>query len=1086
MSIERILITPNITFTETDLTTNNVPNIGRTSLGIVGEFQKGRAFDPINVNNYQTFRTLFGGLNPCKFEGTQQPKYESAYIAKSFLNESNDLYAVRVLGLSGYDAGDSWHLTLGAGLDEESIEEVGASGYTMEVQYINGQLNSVAFSDPVMQSFYNEGLIDNRSWGTLPFATGDTFETTDVFRTNCETFEGLRFSGVVTQVDEPFICITGDTITGQTQQQAQIVQNCQVLFDENTVTTNSTLFVEIVNSIVIINDLTNELTVLTSGVVTFIGGTITHTSSTDLRITNGTIILPNGNTLVGGTYSVCDIAGNNANYDCDTVNGSGFTIVTGQTTITVPVTTTGTTTVTTQIPSGIVNIQASGEVVFSSGTPIESLDNTVFLTLRSNAKYDGSENLDFLVAGDLLYIEPLNGIGSTIRPYDDFVLGGTMQNGQTFEYIVSMDRRKPNYIAKVLGNFQLCCKNNNPIFIEESYQTMYDNMVADGRISCIKPTVCFNNNLNNFKTEYKNAHTPWIVSELRGNSIKRLFRLHTLSDGNVANKEVKVSIENIRPDARTFDISVRAFDDTDRRQTVLERFSRLSLNPDSVNYIGRRIGTVDGEYATVSKYILAEIGIECDAVAFPAGFEGYPVRDYDCGKAPMCQFRLTHNDDERLRYSYLGFSTDFGYDNSFFDFKGFTNTVPFQDWTGRTTGFHMDVDASSAILETETGNSRILEFEVGGASFKGEADTIDGVYEQLSARKFTVMFYGGFDGWDIYRTNRTNTDAYRVNGASGQLGFQSGNFDAYADKNIRTGLTSDYYAYLKGINQLRNRKKMPVDLVATPAINSSDHTNLIESTIEIIEDNRCDTFYVFTTLDTDDSGRTLLPIDVTSLLDNQFDTTYAATYFPWCQYNDDENNQFVYIPPTAEVMRAFAVTDKVAQPWFATSGLNRGRTNFIKPRVILDEEDTDELYDNRVNPLVIQRTQAGLTNRPFIWGQKTMQINGGLETALSRINVRRLMIFLLKELERAALPIIFEPNDSEVRRQFENAANTVMENARRERGIADYRVLVSDDVEDLNSNSMRVKIALQPIRTLEYIYVNFILTNQGVAFEDVL
>jgi len=132
---------------------------------------------------------------------------------------------------------------------------------------------------------------------------------------------------------------------------------------------------------------------------------------------------------------------------------------------------------------------------------------------------------------------------------------------------------------------------------------------------------------DDYLQEYKPAVTPYVVSELRGTNLLRLFRMWTISDGNSANEEIKLSITNIKPDEREFDIEVRAFYDTDANKVVLEKFSRLTMNPQSNNYIAKRIGTLDGEYASKSSYILIELDDTNDtSEAFPAWIRWIPSK----------------------------------------------------------------------------------------------------------------------------------------------------------------------------------------------------------------------------------------------------------------------------------------------------------------------------------------------------------------------------------------------------------------------------------------------------------------------------
>ena len=105
-----IHVSPGIYSKETELT-YAVKSLGITTLGLVGETLRGPAFQPMSIENWREFQSTFGGTNPEKFLGSQYPKYELPYIAKSYLTQSNQLQVCRVLGLSGYNAGPAWAIT---------------------------------------------------------------------------------------------------------------------------------------------------------------------------------------------------------------------------------------------------------------------------------------------------------------------------------------------------------------------------------------------------------------------------------------------------------------------------------------------------------------------------------------------------------------------------------------------------------------------------------------------------------------------------------------------------------------------------------------------------------------------------------------------------------------------------------------------------------------------------------------------------------------------------------------------------------------------------------------------------------------
>ena len=1077
MANNRVNVSPSINFSEQDLSFA-VRNFGITQLGIAGETLKGPAFEPIEINDYQTFKACFGGLNPCKFVGTQQPQYEAAYIAKTFLQESDQLQMTRVLGLSGYDAGDAWGITFGAAVDPTTIEDLTTDTFSLSILYINGGVNTVVFSNSELQDLYDAGKISNSIFGGSALVTGESITLTNTLLGDCDgNFSGARFTATLTGSNEDFICLTGTTITGSNVATSGVTQTCTVVYSAGTVTNNSTLVITVINPITIINQSTNEVTIVSNGNLQLDGGSIEHFADGSLIITSGTITFPNGDIITGGEYKICDLEGNSAVYDCNTVQGTGYSITTGETTTTLNVYTTGSTIVETQIPSGIITHTFSGTVVELSGSAYTDVDNTLVTLFRSKASYDGNETLNFQVEGDVLTITPIS--GTRIDPFDDFILSGTKANGQTFSYTVSLDPSKKNYIGKVFNSFQKCCEVDAPLFIEENYITNLQNLIEQGKVDCIKSDVCFISNINDYKTEYRGAETPWLVSELRGDRVFKLFKVHTFSDGNAANKDIKISIQNIRPDKQQFDLVVRAYGDTDRRPVVLESYTRLSLDSSSNNYIARKIGTVDGDYARVGKYILIEMANECLADSFPAGYEGYPIRDYVCATAPQMQFKTEYGLTDRVRQTYLGLSdTNNGYDQDMFDFKGLPADANLQEWTGRTSGFHLDKDAGSATVE---GSDLTTSFEVGNANFQNEADLNGTDYEKINSRKFTLAVYGGFDGWDIYRTERTNDDSFVVTGSKGQLGLVAQNFDTYVTDEGDTVINSDYYAYLKAIRKFANSQSVLINLLATPAINTTQHSNLIEDTIDMVENERCDTLYVVTTLDTDEDGEMLRPDDIVSQIDGLYDSNYTATYSYWTQYNDTENNTLLYIPPTAEVMRIFALTDKVAAPWYAGAGARRGElVNTVKLRKDTTQDDRDDLYDGRINGLakfIINRTA-----RRLVFGNKTLQEE---DTALNRINVRRLLLHLRRLVADVSIGLLFEQNDSVVRQQFEQLVNPILRNVREQRGIFDFRINLDSSAESFDRGELNGTIFIQPIKSLEFINIGFTITNTGASFDDV-
>ena len=742
----------------------------------------------------------------------------------------------------------------------------------------------------------------------------------------------------------------------------------------------------------------------------------------------------------------------------------------------------------------------SGVTITLTGTGYTDVEDKIVALLRSRGDYFGTEILSYEVTGstssDATFVEfASTPTTANNNPLGDFALSGNAFTLGNFSYNLSFDQSKQNYITKVLGRSEK--DGQAALFVEEIYQSMLNNDITDGKVRGINLVSLTNYDsvtggapFDDYLQEFSPAVTPYIVSELRGNKVLRLFRLWTISDGNGANEEIKISITNIKPSDREFDIEVRRFFDTDANKSIVERFSRLTMNPNSNNFIGKRIGTLDGEYASRSSYIIVELDENSDTSdAFPAGFLGYPQRDYNLVNNdvvfPNITYKKTYGPFENKRRAFLGLSNLVGIDQDFFDYKGVPDSNVIDMWTGLTKGFHMDINATGATIDgieiviNSSGDtySPVFEFEVGCCPFETEAGIQGTDYEKIFARKFTLAPYGGFDGWDVYRDRRTNSDQYLINGLRGQEGLDSGVFANRVLSNGDNGITSDYYAYLEAIYTFNNPEAVNINVFATPGIDTEENTNLIESTIEMIEQDRADSWYIATTPDVNASGEVLTAEEVVERLDGLYDSSYTSTYFPWIQVNDTENNVYVWLPPTRDVVRNTALTDNIAFPWFAVAGIQRGNVDAIKARKKLTLAERDVLYAGRVNPVTTFASE-GIK----IWGNKTMQVR---ESALDRVNVRRLLLQARKLISAVAVRLLFEQNDDVVRNQFLGLVNPILDNIRSERGLTDFRVVLTDTPESIDRNELNGQIFIKPTRSLEFINIEFVVTPTGASFDNI-
>lgn len=1002
-------VSPGIYTQEIDLTTVT-RRIGLTSLGLVGETQRGPAFEPFEVNSYDDFVAVFGGLNPEKFRGTQLPKYELPYIAKAYFSQADRLFVTRVLGYSGYDAGKAWVLKTIGQLDPTTISTPSSPTTTNITFSMTGTSGNYTFTSISSNPFTNGNLAGE----SLLSGYVETLKTQLLATT--ETTSGNTYGTKV-----------GYLTTGENSISASTIYNDAMFVDTN--------------------------------ITNYTGGTERFTTA-----------------WINSFFSYVD---NSSSY---TGRSCGI-IMTGLTSITNGF-------------SGTIrcNVYALTGACFPgyNGLTIATLrsDRTSFNT--STDRVTGTTNAITV------------GSQAVNNALADFTI--TYNDGSTLvTNTISFDKSKASYIGNVLSNFPK--EKGTALWLEEAYPSLVSYGYNRSYIRGISTSVGYIaggasvNSLGNFKTKFKSPATPYIVSELRGSNTIDLFRFITISDGDNANTLVKVSITNISFERREFDVIVRDFNDTDNSVRILESYTRCNLDPTSNNYIALKIGTNDGNYQIRSKYIMVEMNYDAPIDAVACGFKGYQVRNYvpstGTFSAPSFLYKTKYNQNgdvifvkpisvpttstdvtnsiiisngDNKRTTYLGVSNTIGYDPDMVEFKGNYNAVLLGKYSAdgasfpnTTKGFHMDKNASTTT------------FEVGAFPFTSEADVVGTDYELLRNRKFTLVFAGGFDGWDIYRNTRTYSDNYTNKKTTYISEFSS--WDT-------TNNVSDYYAFFDAIDKFSNPEQVDINVFATPGIDYVNNSGLVEKAIDMVENDRRDSLYIVTTPDFNllqssiDSSNIILPQEaVNNLEDSGIDSNYTATYYPWIQVNDAENNTRIYLPPTGEVIKNIALTDKIAHPWFATAGETRGIVDAIQTRVKLKEVDRDVLYLGNINPIQ-DFTGVGIR----IWGNKTLQVK---ETALNRINVRRLLLQTSKLISLVGKRILFEQLDEQLRIDFQNSINATLSTIKRDRGLTDFRVVISNSPEDIDRNEINGRILLKPTRSLEYINIGFVITNTGANFDEI-
>ena len=1069
---KKVYVSPGVYTSETDLSFV-AQSVGVTTLGVVGETIKGPAFEPIFITNYDEFQAYFGGTEPVKFVNTQIPKYEAAYIAKSYLQQSNQLFVTRVLGLSGYDAGPSWSISVTANVDPLTIAFSPSSAGTVFTASFTGSnsANTVTVNTSALP-------VEIQNDYTTQYRLSDG--STSTYEADFNTY----LSGIWdTSGSSGTTCVVYGSIPSS---------------DWSSLTGN---YPVLNNVFGVPGDCDYDYNDLSSG---------------------------SNDSWYYGTFN---------NYTADNYSGYSFDYVVSS------------------LSSGATSDAfvgtISGTIYTFSGFAYTEFNNMVVATLRSRGICEYTNNASSPNHGPIYQVTGLTDLqlvtngsysGVTKDPYGTFLISGITKGdfntGQrtTFQLETSLLASSSKYLTKVLGvdNFGKD-RFTVPVFVEESYQASLNIAYQKGYIRGLNTTLIDlpgarseNNTSIAYSLErYQSPETPFLVSELRGNEVYNLFKFISISDGDAANMEVKVSIANLSFNNMSFDVLVRNFYDTDTNPVVIEKFTNCNMDPASNNFIGVKIGTSNGEYALLSKYIMVELSPTAPIDAIPCGFRGYTQREYEnlsTYPSPYIQYKTkyfypgetitnppfggaantTESAGDVVRRAYLGFSTQYGVDEAFLTYKGKQNPTnwissPTQEavpWNVQSKGFHMDSGATVVTIANTFQTSGETAFECGTADFRFDPETQENPYYFIYARKYTVCFAGGFDGWDIYREWRTNEDRFQL-GASGFLAgaYPSSRYPNATGDGLFKRITvqnntsdfgnTDYYAYLLGILTFSNPESTNINVFATASIDYINNSNLCEDAINMVQYSRADSVYIVTTPDyrmyTPDGTSQFDVIYSQEAVDNLdntgIDSNYTATYYPWILTRDTVNNTQIYLPATGEVCRNLALTDNIAFPWFASAGYTRGLVNSIKARQKLTQEDRDTLYQGRINPIATF-SDVGTV----IWGNKTLQV---ADTALNRLNVRRLLLQARKLISAVAVRLLFEQNDQIVRQQFLDSVNPILDSIRRDRGLYDFRVTVSSSPEDLDRNTLTGKIYLKPTKALEFIDIEFFITPTGASFENI-
>jgi hypothetical protein len=361
---------------------------------------------------------------------------------------------------------------------------------------------------------------------------------------------------------------------------------------------------------------------------------------------------------------------------------------------------------------------------------------------------------------------------------------------------------------------------------------------------------------------------------------------------------------------------------------------------------------------------------------------------------------------------------------------------------------------------------------IGGTSLSAVSSSYTGTLD-AGADRFTTFLAGGSDGFDI-----TERDPFRLGG-----------FTDASDENESYQL----HSLKRAVNILADSDTTQYNLITMPGITQENATQHL---LDVVEE-RGDALAIIDIRkiyqpDTENanSAQSRNSFTVKQAVDQlkarNINNSYGATYAPWVMIQDTVANRTLWAPPSVVALGVLSNTDRQQAPWFAPAGFQRGGLSEgaaglpvldVSKRLTSDERDS--LYEANINPIA-KFPAEGIV----VFGQKTLQQTA---SALDRINVRRLMVFLKREISFIASRLLFDQNTQDTWNRFKAQATPLLDGVRAQFGIDDFKLILDETTTTpdlVDRNIIYSKLLVKPTRTAEFFAIDFVITNSGASFED--
>jgi hypothetical protein len=352
--------------------------------------------------------------------------------------------------------------------------------------------------------------------------------------------------------------------------------------------------------------------------------------------------------------------------------------------------------------------------------------------------------------------------------------------------------------------------------------------------------------------------------------------------------------------------------------------------------------------------------------------------------------------------------------------------------------------------------------------------------------KFTTVMFGGFNGLNILDKEQaymTDKGTSAENGGGSNSSFTSPGFatnqagtsrrnNSVASYRIAGRLITD--PFISNINVLAVPGQR--EPLVTDFIGDAVRTYGLAQYLVDIPSYDSDVIRVFD----GDTGRYVSVNRTADMFESRaVDNVYMSAYFPNVVVEDTvNNNRNVTVPASVAALSAIGFNDRVAYPWFAPAGFNRGALDFVKmSSVKVNQPERERLYAVRVNPII------KLPGENFvIFSQQTLQ---QATSALQSINVNRMIISIKQQIIAAGNSLMFDQLTPAIRQRFVDLVKPILSTVQIRDGIERFEIICDErnnTEQDKLANRMNATIKVIPVRAAEFIAIDFIITNSAIQF----